>query len=344
MRRAHSNCALFSPSHKPESCLLHADTEETFYKSGTRADAEFQTMKAAATDVPKQNLMISHDVAQSMAQYRSSKAKALETPVAVAQNGLFSKSFDFCCLCFAFLMQVSFCPSFPLDFHNTFSPWTIGTGCFQFEASMLLPSAVICTEAERELSQQADDSEEDAPGLTFSSFSGHMALLDSMQSGPVPHRLPSQGSLGRGRTPIHPVGHGQGHSQVAPEPPRIPTKRDWAGLKEGRLNALQQQVQEERSDSKGELGEPVPKAHRVDHARQNQPVRGQEKQRDVPENVEEQPKKRPRRKARAEAGLSFCIFSSLFGGIVQSLFGFVSRAFKQASKQGRKQAREQASQ
>ena len=70
-------------SCESESCFLHA--EETFYKSGTRADAEFQKMKSATMDFPKQNMMISHDVAHGMAQYRSSKLKALQTP-AVAQT------------------------------------------------------------------------------------------------------------------------------------------------------------------------------------------------------------------------------------------------------------------
>lgn len=94
----------FSLTANQSRAFLHA--EETFYKSGARADAEFQKIKTAAMDVPKQNLMNSHDVAQGMAQYRSSKLKALQATV--AQNTYSVNLFLFDAIQFNLLLSLHF--------------------------------------------------------------------------------------------------------------------------------------------------------------------------------------------------------------------------------------------
>lgn len=173
-----------------------------------------------------------------------------------------------------------------------------------------------------ETPQQADDSEEDAPGLTFSSFSGHVALLDSKPEEPEPQ-------LQRSRSPVHsrvrvpPATH-QSHvpkhgrapmTPFEPEPPSYSTKRDWPTLNQNLLNVLEHQ----------EGAGPPRKVHRANQTMQNQPVQKQEKVPEMervrataPETLEEAAPGIRRRNARqhpakVEEGLRVnYYFSSLF--------------------------------
>lgn len=132
-----------------------------------------------------------------------------------------------------------------------------------------------------ETPQQADDSEEDAPGLTFSSFSGHVALLDSKPEDPEPQ-------VQRSRSPVHsrvrvPPATQQSHvpkhgrapmTPFEPEQPSYSTKRDWPTLHQNHLNVVEHE----------EAGTGPPrKVHRANQTMQNQPVKNQEKAEKVPE-------------------------------------------------------------